>query len=105
MSDAFNLGNTPLPMTVTLTRGADFITTLRTADESPWPDAVTCRLDFDDTVATSWSATVVDDEIRFNVDKVDVDALIDSGPDTALLVYVDGAVDLAWGRGRVIVYA
>lgn len=102
MGDTFNLGNQPLPMSVTLIRGGDFVTSLVRTDGDDWPDTAGAHLDFDDDDATSWVATVAGPAISWAVDKVDVAALIERSPQNARLFYIDGDTDLVWGVGTVI---
>lgn len=98
------LGVMPLDLTVSLALNADFITTLRNTS-GDWPIGVSCELRFDDPDTTVWAATVVDDEIRFNVDKAQVNTLIAAQPNKARLFYVDALADLLWADGWVSVSA
>jgi hypothetical protein len=99
---SFTLGVEPESFTVILSPGADFVSTITASDGDPWGSAVV-SLVFDDDDETTWSATVASDELRWNVDKVAVDALIAASPSHVRLTFVDGTTDLLWAKGRVSV--
>lgn len=93
------LGTTPEQMTLALTEGADFVCTL-VSNDGAWPVGAVVAI----TVAgTTWTATIVGSEARFNVDKAAVDTVIGTTPRTFRLTYTEGAADLVWGRGAVVV--
>jgi hypothetical protein len=98
------LGSAPLAVEVELSPGADFNCVLRNPNGN-WPAGIAVELRFADTGATVWPATVVADEIRFSVDKAQVDTLIAGKPGKARLFYVDGSADLYWAGGKVKVNA
>lgn len=99
-----NLGASPDRLTVTLTRGADFVTGMDSLD-GPWPETAVVRLVFNDTADTIWPATIAGAAADWNVDKAEVDALIGrlTNPKNVQLTYTDGTADLTWAQGSVVV--
>lgn len=93
------LGYSPASMTLTLTEGGDFVTTLVSQD-GDWP--VTAVISIEVGAAT-WIATLSTNEARFNVDQIEVDAVVAEEPRSFSLWYVDGETRLLWGRGPVVV--
>lgn len=94
------LGAKPYPLDVTLVRGADFVCSI-VSEEGPWPESAVVTLRFNDPLDTVWTASVNDTELYFEVDKAQVDALIDRLPANARvrLRYVDGPMDAVWAQG------
>lgn len=97
---SFTLGVEPESFTLILSAGADFVSTIVATDGDPW-GAVDVSLIFDDADETTWTATVDTDELRWNVDKAEVDTLLAARPKHVRLFYVDGTTDLLWANGRV----
>jgi hypothetical protein len=94
------LGVTPRPMVLDLDADADFVCTL-VAQDGDWPPTATISIEVADQ---TWTATLAGPEARFNVDKAQVQAVIDQVGDQLArfkLLYVDGDTELTWGRGPV----
>jgi len=102
---SIELGTTPELLTVSLTRGADFIQTLSSTDAAgtpvDWVTGEVVSLVFDMTAPTTWVATITGPDAVWNVDKAVVTALLDAGVRHANLIYTAGDVDLVWARGSV----
>lgn len=98
------LGSEVESLTIRLTVDADFVTGLDSED-GDWPDGATIRLEFNDSDETTWDATVNAAAADWNVDKAEVNALIDRFTSTprARLLYIDGTADLTWAQGTVVV--
>lgn len=95
-----NLDQKPEELRVGLVAGADFIRTLESED-GDWPGTAVIKLIFNDTDATTWTATIAGADATWNIDKAVVDALIADAPTRAKVTYVDGPVDLLWAVGGV----
>lgn len=99
MTATVRLGYSPTHMTLTLAEGGDFVTTLVSQD-GDWPATAVITIE----VGTAeWTATLVDNEARFSVDQVEVDAVIAESAKTFRLWYTDGDTRLLWGSGPVTV--
>ena len=94
------LGNTPIDLEVRLTQDADFICGMDSLD-GDWPESAVATLVFP---TTSWQGVTAGASIDWNIDKVEVNALIDTRPSWVQLKYVDGDTDITWGSGRVTIY-
>lgn len=92
------LGNQVQDMLVILPRNGDFVSTLVNA-EGAWDPATLIELRFSN--GTTWTATIVDDEARFDVDKATVTTLITAGPTSAVLFYRLNTIDTPWAYGPV----
>lgn len=105
------IGTKPERCPVNLARGGDFNAVLEaTGDEDApvdYPAGTTIRLDILDKVGgllDSWDATVAGSSATFDVDKADVDAVLDTKPfdgKTGRLYYINGADDVLWAVGPV----
>lgn len=108
---AISLGAEPDTLTVHLSPGADFDSTLVLLDddgaETDWPVGTVITLRFAKTAATEtvWTATIDGAEATFSVDKATVDTLLAQNRKTARLYYVNGTDDLLWASGSVSVHA
>lgn len=91
-------------LTVRLTRGADFHTTLRNTD-GPWPTGTTISLRFGPTSTPThtWDATITGADAVFDIDKTDVDAVLAASTPKARLYYVNGDIEMCWAAGQVSV--
>lgn len=95
-------------LSVKLARGGDYVTGLDSLD-GDWPVSAVVTLLFNDSANTAWTATVNGAALDWNVDKAQVDALLDryatAGVDDSRrkvrLRYVDGTTDLIWAQGKV----
>lgn len=99
---SFNLGAVPESLSVTLSSGADFNTTLTNAD-GDWSDTAVIELRFGrdaDTPLATWQATITGPDAVFNEDKSDVETVIELKDRTARLWYIDGDLDLCWATGQ-----
>lgn len=103
---AISLGSTPLQLMVSLYPTADFISGIDSID-GPWPTTAVLALVFNDTAATTWTATLNGVAADWNIDKAAVAALIGRLPNgpRVRLTYTDGTTDLLWAQGRVMVGA
>jgi hypothetical protein len=99
MTTSVKLGYSPTSMTLALAQGGDFVTTLVSQDGN-WPGTAVITIEVADA---TWTATLVTNEARFNVDQADVDAVIAKNPSKFRLWYTDGATRLLWGTGPVTV--
>lgn len=93
------LGYSPTPMSLTLSPGSDFVTTLVSQDGN-WPTTAVISIEVGDA---TWTATLNLTEARFEVDQVAVDAVIAAKPTRFALWYEDGTTRLLWGTGPVVV--
>lgn len=99
MASPIQLGFSPVSMTLALANSADFVTTLQSQD-GDFPTSAAISIE----VGTStWTATIVGNEARFNVDQTEVDVVIAQSPRHFRLWYVDGETRLLWGSGTVLV--
>lgn len=92
------LGSQPTPMTLVLNEGSDFVATLVNQSGS-WPATVVITLEVG---TATWTATIDTTDARFEVDQVDVAAVITEDPKRFSLWYTDGETRLLWGRGNVM---
>ncbi len=98
--ESFTLGSDPATMTVKVTRGADFGSVL-TNTAGDWNPGAAVELRIGSTV---WSATLDGADATFSVDKAAVDAMLSTETARwARLFYVEGASDVLWAEGRVVV--
>jgi len=102
VATVLELGSGPLPLHVTLTQDGDFICVIESQD-GDWPGTAVISILFNDDDVTTWTATLSTVDATFDVDKIEVNALIDKGPTRARLRYVDGSTDLIWAQGSVSV--
>jgi hypothetical protein len=106
-----DLGTSPDTLTVHLSPGADFESTLVLLDddgvETDWPvgTAITLRFSKSAAAEVTWSATITDAEATFDEDKATVDSLIAENRETVRLYYVNGTDDVLWASGKVKVHA
>lgn len=100
---ALVLGSTPEELRVTLVRGADFVSTLRRKDGSNWPAGSQVLLEFIKSTPPNveWSATISTSTVVWNVDQVEVDALIAVKARAVKLWYVEGGLRLLWAQGEI----
>lgn len=98
-SGGFALGGQPDELTVHLTTGADFNSTLTNADG--WGDAVVTLVLGNS--GTTWTATVSGTEATFAVDKAQADAM--PAGTKAKLVVTSGQNDEVWAIGKVVRHA
>ena len=103
---SFALGNKPQDMTVNLNDKADFIATMRTASGADWPVGTVVTLLFHFRAGSpadvSWPATVTDDTLVWDVDKVAVAEVYADAPTGVQLLYASaGGEDDLWASGRV----
>lgn len=97
----FTLGASPENLSVILTQGADFNTTLHNSDGN-WSPTATIELRFGvdpENPITTWSAVITDDDAVFAVDKAVVDVLLAETDKSVRLWYIDGTTDLCWAKG------
>lgn len=99
MTTSVKLGYSPTSMTLALAEGSDFVTTLVSQD-GDWPGTAVITIEVG---SDTWTATLATNEARFNVDQVDVDAVIAERPNRFRLWYTDGGTRLLWGTGPVTV--
>ena len=96
-----DLGFQPLPLAVTLTKGADFVSGL--VADTAWSSATAIALVFDDPdddrAPIVWAATVAGTDATWARPAVDVDALIASQVRRVQLTYSDGVTRLVWAKG------
>lgn len=108
---SIELGSTPDTLTVHLSTGADFDSTLVLLDdddaELDWPvgTQITLRFAKSGTVEEVWTATIDGAEATFSEDKAVVDSLIAERRSSARLYYVNGTEDILWASGKVAVHA
>lgn len=98
-----NLGNAPDTLTVTLVRGADFVSGVDSLD-GDWPTGTVIRLVFNDSASTVWTATLEGAAATWEIDHAEVDALIgrmNPSKRRVRLVYADGPTELMWAIGIV----
>lgn len=105
------IGTKPERCPVNLARGADFRAVMDASDDGVtpvnYPAGTTVRLDIVDKVGgliDSWEATVTGSSAEFDVDKVDVDAVLDTKPTdgkTGRVYYVNGPDEILWTVGPV----
>jgi hypothetical protein len=96
------LGSVPRVLPLLLTEDFDFRSNVLTEDESAWPDGSVVTLVITRTGGTTtWTATIVGAEARFDIDKADVNTLIALTPTRYRLGYVNGSVDDALTIGPV----
>jgi hypothetical protein len=106
-----DLGISPDTLTVHLSPGADFESTLVLLDddgaEQDWPVGTVITLRFAKSAAAdvTWTATITDAEATFDVDKAAVDSLLAENREKVRLYYVNGTDDLLWASGKVAVHA
>lgn len=98
MADDVALGVVPVRIPLHLSVGGDFVCTIESVDGTAWPGGMTAVIKIG---TATWAATVVADEVRFNVDKPAVQAIIDERPET----YKMFADDLHWMEGPVKIHA
>lgn len=102
MADELDLRHEALKLLINLTPDFDFVRTIEAVDPG-FTAGDQVSLTFNDTESTEWIAEIVGNEARWNIDKVEVNALIARRPDRARLAYKSGDVDLPWARGRVTI--
>lgn len=108
---SISLGAEPDTLTVHLSVGADFNSTLVLLDDAgaevDWPVGTVITLRFARTtvVEETWTATITGAEATFDKDKAVVDATIAANRRNVRLFYVNGAEDLLWASGTVAVHA
>lgn len=97
------LGTAPLSLDVLLPRDADFIATLTRDDDVAWADTATVFLQFNfrNAPAQQWDAELDGASVLFNVDKVEVNAVLDARPSNVKLWFIDGDVEVLWASGKV----
>lgn len=100
---AFTLGQAPDTLRVTLVGGADFVSSLRRKDGTPWPANSSLKLAFSPTTGSvvEWAATFANAVAIWDVDQVDVDALIALKPRVVRLWYSEGDLRLLWAQGDI----
>lgn len=105
------LGAQPDTLTVHLSDGGDFGSTLVLLDddgaETDWPvgSVVTLRFSKSAAAETVWTATIDGAEATFDEDKAAVDTIIDEHRTSVRLYYVNGTDDILLGIGKVTVHA
>ena len=94
--DAINLGAQPGYLLLHLTTGSDFACTLRSSPTA-WTAGTALTLVLG---ATTWTATITDNDAIFDVDK----AIADTIPDRTgvRLVATNGSTDQVLATGRVV---
>jgi hypothetical protein len=97
------LGSVPETLRVILVRGADFVSTLRRKDGSPWPVGSQIILEFQRAGAPSyeWAAATNGALAVWDVDQQDVDAVIAGRVRGVKLWYVEGGLRLLWAQGDI----
>lgn len=96
---SITLGSVPENLSVVLSKDADFFTTLENADGA-WSVTAQIKLVFSN--GTTWTATIAGINATFNVDYVQVNAVITAKPTWVKLFYVDGTTEICWAIGRVV---
>lgn len=98
------LGPQPVEFRLNLPAGADFVAEIVIPDdESALDPAGSVELRFTDlTPVVVWAATIdpAGRLVRWNVDEIDVDAVLAAGPRKVRLHYELAESDLLWARGR-----
>lgn len=96
------LGAEPHDLTVILVRGADFRCVLELAALWPSTAQVSLAIETREPPGTvTWTATRSGTDMSFNVDVVEVNALIAQNPREARLWHVDGTLKVLWAKGQV----
>lgn len=97
-----NLGLVPLPLTVTLAEGGDFVSALVASEDWPVGIGIELRLTGGTEGTVTWPATISGDRADWDVPAADVQEVIDADASAAQLLYSesDGTV-LLWGKGIV----
>jgi hypothetical protein len=97
---AINLGWVPIPITVSLAAGGDFVAVLQSS--ASWPAGSGVSLKFVGTSTTTWTAAISGATATFEKTATQVNTLIATDQRTVELHYTeaDGS-DLLWGRGGV----
>ncbi len=100
----FQMGQPPESLRVVLVAGADFVTQLRRKDGTPWPVGSDLYLAFSFSASSGqtpvrWDAAFSGDVAAWNVDHLEVDALIAKRPSVARLWYVEDPLELLWAQG------
>ena len=93
------LGTKPITINVSLSRGADFVALMR-RKSGDWEPGTEISLHFGETI---WLASIDGDTASWDVDKADVDALIEARATTVQTRYTDDDRDALWAEGWVIV--
>jgi len=99
-SSGIALGWKPPRLIVNLNRDGDFVAEL-VSDTGDFPVDTEIELRFNRVggLPIVWPATIVGDSARWEVDKVDVAAVLDADPLSAKLHYGVGTLDIVWYRG------
>lgn len=77
---SITLGRSVESLTVRLVPTDPFVCEIARDDATDWDPGTVCRLEFATEPETVWTATVVDDVLRFEVPEADVDAIIAANP-------------------------
>lgn len=97
---SFSLGQTPHQMTLELAADTDFIAVLRRTDGADWDVGTAIEVAIGDEV---WPAAISGPNATWEVDEVDVNALIATNPKKARLYYSLGTQKVLWASGPVVV--
>jgi hypothetical protein len=98
-----SFGFVPVQGTMYLSRYGDFVAEI-VSDTGVWPDNAEVEFRFqpaNTTTFTVWTGTVSGALATWNVDKVQVAALLDAGATEYLLMYTQDTYDLEWSKGPV----
>lgn len=100
-----SLGWKPIPLTVVLARGGDFVASLELEGGETWPDGTVIDLLFTVTQTSTpivWSASIDSAVATWDVDATDVAEVLDAHALRARvrLTYSDGT-EIIWMAGRV----
>jgi hypothetical protein len=92
------LGYVPQNLTVVVSRGADFYSSMRRGDGAPWAADLTLTLDFG---AVQWAATLAGPVATWQATAAQVQAMLDSNPAEVRLWHTSGDRTVLWARGQV----
>jgi hypothetical protein len=97
---SINLGWVPIPITVSLSSGGDFVSVLQSS--VAWPTGSGVSLKFIGTSTTTWTAVIAGTTATFDKTAAQVNTLLATDQRSVELHYTeaDGS-DLLWGRGDV----
>ena len=105
MADALEVGAKPAKLKVNLVRGADLSHTMRRSDGTSWLAGTVVSMVFEYSTGTPDTVVAAVDgaDLRFDLDSVEVDAVIAKRPKKVRVWYEIGDVRLLWAVGEAVV--
>lgn len=96
------LGSVPQMLKVILTKNADFVASMKKADNTSWPSAqLFLQFEIKDASPIVWQASFSGAVASWNVDLVDVNALLAAKPRGVKLWYDEGDYEALWAQGEI----